>query len=335
MSQNNFYLLFKSIKIQQANAISSPITYGFPAISHFIGATHRLNRTLNEQQIELKLDGILIACHNYELQAYRPYQSADYNFNQTRNPLTSEGKTAPIIEEGKIHLEISLIIETKISEILAADINYNEEIKKELEQKIQEILYQQRLAGGSIIHIASTKIIANVDDFELLKEIRDTNILMDASKELLAIQKEIQTGHKHSLNSEGEIIELQDENQQAIPSPYPKNPNATPLDALIETAILHHIPLHENAEKNEWQVQNIKKQYGHLVPIPIGYQAISPLYKPGVIKNARTPNYPCQFVETIYSLGKWLYPTQISQLSHCFWRTSTAENNLYLIKQGA
>ena len=63
----DFYLVFKHIKIQAANAISGPLSYGFPAISGFVGAIHALSRKLNGQAT---LNGVMIACHNYELQAY-------------------------------------------------------------------------------------------------------------------------------------------------------------------------------------------------------------------------------------------------------------------------
>ncbi len=87
MSEANFYLLLKNIEIHQANAISGPLTYGFPAISGFIGAIHRLNRTLQSDYPDITFDGVLIACNHYTLQTYRHHQYADYTFKQSRNPI--------------------------------------------------------------------------------------------------------------------------------------------------------------------------------------------------------------------------------------------------------
>ena len=109
----DFYLVFKHIKIQAANAISGPLSYGFPAISGFVGAIHALSRKLNGQAT---LNGVMIACHNYELQAYQATPFSDRTFVQTRNPLKKNGETAPIIEEGKVHLEVSLVVELQISD---------------------------------------------------------------------------------------------------------------------------------------------------------------------------------------------------------------------------
>lgn len=50
-----------------------------------------------------------------------------------------------------------------------------------------------------------------------------------------------------------------------------KNPQATALDALIETATLHHVPSDEHGTK--WTVETIKKGRGWLVPIPVGIKA--------------------------------------------------------------
>ena len=43
------YVLIKKIRILNANAISSPLTYGFPAISGFIGSVHALSRKISQQ----------------------------------------------------------------------------------------------------------------------------------------------------------------------------------------------------------------------------------------------------------------------------------------------
>ncbi|VEI44827.1 CRISPR-associated protein [Actinobacillus equuli] len=63
------YLLFDHVEIQAANTISSPITYGFPALTGFTGAIHALSRKLFPQQVEL--GGVMIACHDYQILGYK------------------------------------------------------------------------------------------------------------------------------------------------------------------------------------------------------------------------------------------------------------------------
>ena len=41
-------LLLRHLKVENANAISG-LTYGFPAISHFLGFTHALSRRLEQE----------------------------------------------------------------------------------------------------------------------------------------------------------------------------------------------------------------------------------------------------------------------------------------------
>ena len=106
----NFYLLFDRMQIQAANAISGPLSYGFPALNGFLGAIHALNRRLPESE-GITLGGVLVACHHCDVQLYRPHPYADATFNQSRNPLKKNGDTAAIIEEGKVHLTVSLLVE--------------------------------------------------------------------------------------------------------------------------------------------------------------------------------------------------------------------------------
>ena len=102
-------LILRHIKVENAVAITG-LTYGFPGISSFLGFTHALSRALHKDH-GLSLDGCGVVCHNHSIQAYRPSQWADYRFTMTRNPLTKEEKTPSFVEEGRMHMEVSLVIE--------------------------------------------------------------------------------------------------------------------------------------------------------------------------------------------------------------------------------
>ena len=314
----DFYLVFKHIKIQAANAISGPLSYGFPAISGFVGAIHALSRKLNGQAT---LNGVMIACHNYELQAYQSTPFSDRTFVQTRNPLKKNGETAPIIEEGKVHLEVSLVVELQIpdralSRHIKNDADCDE--AKDFLSKCKTQLMQQRIAGGSVFSIEDVQLRHIEEEWIIKSQLLPGFVLMDAQAELIKITKELQQGLK-----QGDFVILE------------KKPDSTALDALIETAALHHIPNHPNAKANEWQSYSVKQGRGWLVPIPVGYQAISPMFDAGQLQHCRTQDYPSQYVETLYSLGKWVFPLNLPQdLSRCFWRYTEPKNGLYLISQG-
>ena len=52
------YLLLKGLRVQNANALSSPFTFGFPAVTAFLGFGHALQRFINP---ESKEDQFLVA----------------------------------------------------------------------------------------------------------------------------------------------------------------------------------------------------------------------------------------------------------------------------------
>ena len=304
METLNYYLFFDHVKIHNANAISSPLTYGFPAISGFVGAIHALNRKI-ESTDPIYLDGVLIACHECDVQVYRPNDYSDYTFRLTRNPVAKNGDTRAIIEEGRVHLDVSLLIEVKIENFEAL---YDDDQKNEFVNQMKQKLYQQRIASGHVLEIGDAKLIpSDASDETLANLLLPAFVLVEAQQDLQEITAELQQ----------------------------QDPNATALDALIETAMLHHHP----QEKEHWQTTSVKQGRGWLVPIPLGYQAISPLFAAGKLQEARSNEHQSQFVECIYGLGKWVFPLRLKEnLSQAFWRyqCSTLQSNgaeIYIINQ--
>lgn len=298
------YLIIRHLRIENANTIASPLSYGFPALSGFIGAVHALSRRLAQtpEWTNIRLDGCLVACRDIQVQRYRENRYSNYTFNQTRNPILKDGSTAPIIEAGRCHLNIDLVIGV-YGELLP-------EQQTALAATIAEQIQQQRIAGGSVVGIDRKHPVTYCDKDQLgehKKRLMPAFILTNAHEQLAHITKNLQT----------------------------QNPKATAIDALIETAVIHHIP----EDSGEWHSESIKTGQGWLVPIPIGYQGISPIIPKGELQNSRNPEYSAQYVETIYSLGRWTFPNRIAQLSTAVWYPQYhAEQNLYLIntiKKGA
>ena len=296
-----FYLLLDKIKIQSANAISSPITYGFPAITAFLGAVHALSRKLPPEW-EIQLDGVLVSSHDCQVQHYRPHPYADYTFNQSRNPRKRDGSDPSIIEEGKVHLIVSLMIEVKTTRQGRRWLNDN---KSECLQFIKQKIMQQRIAGGSVQSLEKVWLFEHTTEDEALKRaLLPGFVLVNAQQELEDITAELQQ----------------------------QTPEATQLDALIAVATLHHIPETDDKGNTSWTTRSVKTGRGWLVPIPVGFQAIADPFPAGQLTNCRTDEYPSQYVEAIYSLGKWLFAYRINDISQFFWRYHNAEN-LFLVSQ--
>jgi CRISPR-associated protein Csy2 len=74
----------------------------------------------------------------------------------------------------------------------------------------------------------------------------------------------------------------------------------------------------------------IRRKPGWLVPLPIGYAGISPLYAPGEVANSRDDSTPFRFVESLYSLGQWISPHRLDTIEQLLWtQESDPEAGLY------
>jgi len=290
------YITLNHIQIQNANCVNG-LTFGFPAITHFLGYVHALSRKL-KQSHDLTLGGCAVACHRHQVHAYQPKGFGEYIFALTRNPLTKGGKTAPIIEEGKMHLTISLVIKCE-GLILGG-----EEGIKVLQKHLKQLCLTQKLAGGVINNIRNIVIESANSDTEqatLTQKIRRRLLpgfmLLDRSQYL-----------------EKRLTDLQK-----------INPKAEMLDAWLDFSTLKfeaETSLGEEEEQDDskaiWKYIP-KPESGYLVPITTGYKAISEVYKAGEITGSRDPNVPFCFVEAAYGLGEWQSPHRLQNIEEALW----------------
>lgn len=317
------YLVFKRIKVHNANAISSPITYGFPAVTGFLGAIHALSRKLQQHQTlgNFALNGVLIACHECQVKAYRPHLYSDYTFNQTRNPIKRDGSTASIIEEGKCDLVVTLAVEVWAADVFELD---DEHTQQALVQQTEQWLQQQHLAGGSVLGFEQE----NAKHKNIIRK----NVVHKNAVRYVPLEKAEQIKLDLApafvlMNAKSDLSEITEILQKT-------NPEATALDALIEVATLHHQPLKEENGELLWQNVSHKSGHGWLVPMPVGFQGISACFEPELMQHSRNPEYRSQYVEAVYSLGKWIFPYRIDQIQQAFWHYRyDADNQLYLIEQ--
>lgn len=299
------YIYFHKVVICDANAISSPLTFGFPAVTGFTGAFHALSRTMmtDVRFANLTLGGVLLACYECTPKIYRASKYRDYSFNQTRNPLKKDGSTASIVEEGKCNLVMSFAVEVQAHDPIS------EQTGQELAQFLSQVIFRQRIAGGSVMSIAKKEPVRYFDFakvHEIIPLLMPAFVLMDASSEF----------------------------SELIAKAQSQNPKTTPLDVLLDVCTLHHIPEPDRNGDTHWHTESIKKGYGWLVPMPMGYQAISEQFDAGKMANVRNPEYPSQYVEAIYGLGKWVYPHHLkNSLETAFWRQQYDEPGLYLLTQ--
>ena len=70
-----------------------------------------LQRKLAQADVPLQLQGVGVVCHHHQEQVYgKGKLYAPSEFNLTRNPVDKDGSTAAIVEEGRMHLQITLVL---------------------------------------------------------------------------------------------------------------------------------------------------------------------------------------------------------------------------------
>lgn len=278
------YLVLKNIEVINANAISG-FTYGFPAVTHFLGYVHALSRKLNKDEDNpIELSSVGVICHKQHVYAHRESIYEPFAFSLTRNPVTKEGKTAPINEEGRMSMTVSLIIRAK-------GIPYNvEKVKQDTCQRIKNLAERQKLAGGQIVSIGACFLKNNkTSDKALLRSLLPGFILKDRSDLL----PETCDAPENQINNWLDFSSLK------------FSANSEPNES----------------DEYEWTMSN--KHAGYLVPIQIGYKAISDTYKPGEVAGSRDPATPLTFVEAVHSVGEWIgSPSRIDSLNEILWNYS-------------
>ncbi|MHB8056794.1 MAG: type I-F CRISPR-associated protein Csy2 [Desulfuromonadaceae bacterium] len=288
-------LILRNIRVENANAVAG-LTWGFPAISNFLGFVHALSRKL-PTDIGLNLGGCGVVCHNRQVQSYQPRGWGDHVFALTRNPLTREEKSPAFNEEGRMHMTVSLLI--PVVGML------DEECEpRKLEQMIELLALSQRLAGGTIISIDAVEMLEPPEDFEGLQKFERKQL-----RKLLpgfALVQRADLLAEHAQQCRGQ------------------DPSAEQLDAWLDFSAIKFQAERPDGVVDEqtaadWRYVP-KPDRGWLVPMATGYRGISDLYEPGVVARSRDSTTPFRFVESVYSVGEWLSPHRVSKLEQLIWR---------------
>jgi len=308
------YITLSHIEVQDANCVAG-ITYGFPAVTQFLGFVHALSRKLEEKK-GVTLGGCVIVCHDFQLHTYQAdgYKYGDYYFSQTKNPSAgryqsaSKGNPPPVIEEGKMNMNISLVIECH-----DFDIGDSEEIKA-FEQYIKNLALRHRLAGGRILQIANAKIETIIDE-KGFKKIRRRLLPGFVLKDRTVYLQE----HLKKLQEKNSGVDMMEAWLDFCSIKYKAEPQLKESEELSEKtdAIWNRIE---------------KPNKGYLVPLQVGYQAIDKLYEAGEVANTRDPTVPFCFVEAIYGIAEWLSPHRLESIEEVLWRYKY-EEGYYLTTQ--
>lgn len=260
MSDKNLLLLPK-IKLHNANALSSPYTIGFPAMTAWLGFVHALQRKLNDKGYdELIFNSVAVVSHQFDLQTYKGAGDFVNSIVGTGNPLDKDGSRSAFIEEARVHLTVSLLIEFEGNE---------EELDEpEFIELLQQLLSRMKVAGGDILKFELPKI-----DY----------VEAGNDKELKSVFRQLMPGYA--------LIERRELMKESMEE------GADALDAMLEYLTINHTcELSENGDVS-WHSQ--RKTAGWIVPIAIGFQGISELGQALNQRDPNTPHRFAESVVTL------------------------------------
>lgn len=306
-------LILPHLRVQNANAISSPLTHGFPAMSAFLGLMWALARRLEPQDLPLTLDSVGVICHGFDEQT----TDAGYTraFRLTRNPVDKTGATAAIVEEGRIHLDITLVFG-----VTGGCVDLDAGARQTIAAQVGDTLAGLRIAGGSVLPVGR----ANWKQTPELLPLADN--AEEARKQFRRLRRRLLPGFA--------LVCRDDLLQARLNTLQQEQATATALDALLDLASFNWRPQAPDAEapaspsgKQTWAPV---ERPGWIVPIPVGYGALSPLQAAGSVTNARDGHTPFRFVESLYSIGEWLGPHRLQSHEQLLWYgDSNPDSGLY------
>ncbi|MGI9283127.1 MAG: type I-F CRISPR-associated protein Csy2 [Endozoicomonas sp.] len=305
MSRN--LLLIPQLNVLNANALSSPCTIGFPAMTAWLGFSHALQRKLREEALfnDLCFEGTGVTCHNIQLHTYKGPGDYVSSIVGTANPLDKDGKRPAFIEEARCHLVVSLVLEVSGIEL------HKNNIDTLLERVSHYLSAAMKVAGGDINNFHEP----------VIEQVRE-----NGPESFNRLKHKLMPGHC--------LLERRDLMQSAMAC------GQDAMDAMLDYLAVHHQCVKSESGKeggqHEWQSQRRTVgpdgQKGWIVPVAVGFQAITEL---GSAKNQRDPDTPHCFAESVVTLGEFQMPYQLEQLDQLIWRYHyDAENRLYLCQQG-
>jgi|SRR5690554_69101 len=338
------YLFIERIKVQNANATSG-LTWGFPAITHFLGFSHNLNRklVLSSDLSSINLTGCAVIAHEQHVHAYKDGSNTRFSQNKTAHYLgltfvKGRLRDPAINEEAKMNMTVSLLIPVE---------GYLGGLEEELISFINNACQTQRLAGGTVLSVENIELINLAEEenqrslrrrllpgfvlqdrsnylaehFSSLQKINPETELLDAWFDFVALKQtarpecDLVDKHLAALASQSDKFkELNEIWLEHKTLPYAQ-------ETIPQELVSYFSDQQESASAKileQWQSyltpstktnanwEYVKKpRTGYLVPLMTGYKAISEVFPAGEIDGARDAETELVFTEAVHSIGEW------------------------------
>ncbi len=254
-------LLLPHIKVHNANALSSPFTIGFPAMTAWLGTAHALQRKINENNVmNISFNSVAVISHDVDLQTHKDYGDFVNSIIITSNPLDKDDKRPSFIEEARCHLDVSLLIEyTGVSQ---------DDAELLINQVAHHLHASIKIAGGDIIAFQQP----------LLYKLEEGN---DA--DLHKLIRRLMPGYA-IIERRKLIKEAMEQGQDA-------------MNALLDYLAVHHRCEQDEDGNIIWTSE--RKTAGWIVPIAIGFHGISELGQAKNQRDQNSPHRFAESVVTL------------------------------------
>lgn len=305
MNRRKKYLLLRHVKIHNANAFSSPLTIGFPAMTAWLGAMHALERKLRQHEVlsDIRMKKMAVSCQDFDLQTYKGPGDYVNSVIITSNPLRKKGASferPPFIEEARVHLNVSLLIEIEGLESSSLST---------FTEKTTEALMGMKIAGGDILGFSPIK------DPMKLTSTRDSGILL--------VDEENERDARRAIRSlmPGYILV---ERRQLLKQKQEEPKQQDTLQAMLDLLALHY---EYDDELDSWYLQP-RKEKGWLVPIVTGFKGMTPLRH---VANQRDASTLHRFAEPALTLGEFKMAHRFQDINEMMWQYQyDADKDLYV-----
>lgn len=316
-------LIIPHIKVHNANALSSPFTIGFPAMTAWLGAVHALQRHINQAGLSVIFSATGVVNHDTSLQTHKGHGDYVHSIIGTANPLDKTGARSAFIEEARCHLDVSLIIEFE-----KASIEQREQLLSLVNHTMQA---KMKIAGGDIQHFQKPQCITIQDGDD--KDVRKVQRMVMPGYAIIERRDLMVQSMEESEGQKGEWEDGEKERGE-------RQKGDDAIEAMLDYLCVHHTcEVNENEtdenKKITWQTQRKlanQSSAGWIVPIATGFHAISDI---GEAKNQRDPNTLHRFAESVVTLGEFKMAHRFNFIEDLLWRYCyQTEDDLYLCQQG-
>ena len=288
IDEERTYLVLRRLRVEQASALAG-FTYGFVSMGSLLGLMHALGRELaaGPLRYEGRLARLCVLQHSQQVHAFRRHDFEPYRFNQPRHPPQADGTPAPMIEEGKMNLELSIICELEDHDSYGVD-------AQRLLREVEQLVRRRKLAGGHIFPGTCRRCEKEASARRETPAELNFAALCEGQGEL---EREVRFLYPFAALCDRSELLARARREQGL----------TAVDALLQFCCLQYDCLGAEDGSVQWQ-RHEREEPGYLVPCHMGYRAVTENFTVSEVLGGALRDPACDgvMVEYVHSIAEWV-----------------------------